>query len=560
MLEVECGENAIIDKIENVFNKTAGSELCESSLPLIKEEIQILSAYWNCTDEQSLILAILIYKSIINDNVSVKAVIDHINLKISYAKRINEVLENLVKREWLFPKNDVAVYPLTDYSLARTFIKATLSNQPFKIVHSPIETAFDILSRFQLLLNRKKDKQINYSQLLLRTESLIQENKGIKWAKFILDEEIDAENIVLYLLFCLKYYNGNTHYELSSIIYELSPGKLETYNLRNQFTDKNLSIFNNGLIVEGEADIYDTEAKYHLTEKGLKAFDEKAPGIKDGSNYLLTQIEPQKIVNKQLIFDKEEEKGIYKLHDMLSIEHYGELKIKLAQQGMKTGISILLYGHPGTGKTETVYQIAKTSERIIYSADASKIRSKWLGQSEKNLRKLFEEYRGLMKKTKNTPILLFNEADGIMGKRQKLSDRGDQMENTLQNILLEELENFEGIFIATTNMVSNFDKAFDRRFLYKVRFEKPKSQAIYKIWKDKFPKVSKTHLKQISTEYSLTGAQIENIKKKTSIDSILNAKIKITNDYLRELAKQELLLETSNTKSTPIGFVSKNNQ
>lgn len=238
---------------------------------------------------------------------------------------------------------------------------------------------------------------------------------------------------------------------------------------------------------------------------------------------------------------------------MLSQDNFPNLTERLESQGMKKGISVLLYGHPGTGKTETVMQLGKNNNRFVMLADASKIKSKWVGDTAKNVKALFDEYRKAVKEFDQTPILLFNEADAIIGKRHNVTDRGDQEMNTMQNILLEELENFEGIFIATTNLVDNIDKAFDRRFLYKIRFDKPGAQTVAQIWKTKFPKVKPSILKSIASKTSLSGGQIENIRKKVAVDTLLDEKIKINEAYLMQLAEQELMLEKKNLREL-IGF------
>jgi SpoVK/Ycf46/Vps4 family AAA+-type ATPase len=170
------------------------------------------------------------------------------------------------------------------------------------------------------------------------------------------------------------------------------------------------------------------------------------------------------------------------------------------------------------------------------------------------MKALFDEYRKAMKEFDDAPILLFNEADAILGKRHAVSDRGDQMENAMQNILLQELENFEGIFIATTNLVDNLDKAFDRRFLYKIKFDKPGTQTLMQIWKSKFPDIKTGLLKKVCTAVSLTGGQIENIRKKIAVDTLLDEKIKINESYLMQLAQQELMLEKKTERNT-IGFL-----
>ena len=109
-------------------------------------------------------------------------------------------------------------------------------------------------------------------------------------------------------------------------------------------------------------------------------------------------------------------------------------------------------------------------------------------QSEKNIKAIFEIYRKRVKESEVTPILLFNEADGIFGIRNDKATRSvDKMENSIQNIILQEMEDLDGILIATTNLVQNLDDAFERRFLYKIQFPTPNSEARKNIWKSHVP-------------------------------------------------------------------------
>ena len=96
------------------------------------------------------------------------------------------------------------------------------------------------------------------------------------------------------------------------------------------------------------------------------------------------------------------------------------------------------------------------------------------------------------------------------------------MENGLQNIFLEELERFSGILIATTNLTSNLDPAFDRRFLFKIRFDKPSTEVGASIWRSIIPELSEGEALQLATGYDFSGGQIENIARKRNLDAILN--------------------------------------
>ncbi len=126
--------------------------------------------------------------------------------------------------------------------------------------------------------------------------------------------------------------------------------------------------------------------------------------------------------------------------------------------------------------------------RDLVIADAAKLYSSWHGDTEKNVKELFETYQYLQCVSSNVPILLFNEADGFLSKRTDVMRQAvDRIENRVQNLLLQALEDFEGIFIATTNLVGNMDAAFERRFLYKIKFQMPDLQTRAKIWMSMMP-------------------------------------------------------------------------
>ena len=192
-------------------------------------------------------------------------------------------------------------------------------------------------------------------------------------------------------------------------------------------------------------------------------------------------------------------------------------------KGLRTGFTCLFYGDPGTGKTETVYQLARRTGRQILEADVAKLRNCYVGETEKNMRALFADYRTACKENERTPILLFNEADAILGTRMEGAVRSvDRMENSVQNILLQEMENFSGIMIATTNLKGNLDPAFERRFLYKIRFDKPEVEPRAQIWLSQFPFLSDDDARKLAASFDLSGGQIENIVRKQNIDSILS--------------------------------------
>jgi len=188
----------------------------------------------------------------------------------------------------------------------------------------------------------------------------------------------------------------------------------------------------------------------------------------------------------------------------------------------KKGIDakIIFYGVAGTGKTLTALAMAKSLKKEVLSFDCSKILSMYVGESEKNVRAVFDKYYELREQTKSEPILLLNEADQFLSSRTSGAGSGsDKMHNQMQNIFLEQIERFDGILIATTNLLENLDKAFSRRFNYKIEFMKPNKEQRITLWQkllpDTLPLEDKFDFEDLAS-FELTGGQIELVIKNTA--------------------------------------------
>ena len=259
---------------------------------------------------------------------------------------------------------------------------------------------------------------------------------------------------------------------------------------------------------------------------------------------------------KDLFYNEENQKDIERLDGLLEDETYQKMRKRLEEKNMPKGLIILMYGPPGTGKTETVMQLARKTGRDLFHVNIQEVRSCWVGESEKNTKSIFDSYKNSKKEKK--PILLFNEADGVISKRSSLTgDRNssvDKMENAMQNIILEEFENFDGICILTSNMAeSNLDAAFDRRILFKLKLENPKKDVKKKIWKNRMENLSDSDLEKLS-EYDFSGGQIENIRRKVVLDEVLYGK-EPTIETIEDFCKKEKLIKDGNGHT--IGFNTK---
>ena len=259
------------------------------------------------------------------------------------------------------------------------------------------------------------------------------------------------------------------------------------------------------------------------------------------------------ITSKKLFYNDVESDALEDLTEILMPEKFKGVQQRLEEHGMRKGFACLFYGPPGTGKTESVLQIARATGRDIMEVDISNIKSKWVGDSERNIKMLFERYQNYCENCDELPILLFNEADAIISKRMSDVERSvDKMENAIQNIILEEMEQLDGILIATTNLTSNMDQAFERRFLYKIEFNKPEMETRTKIWQSMLSDLSKSDAQTLASAYDFSGGQIENIVRKNIVNTILhNEPTRLLK--LREYCDAELL-DRNCSKRNRIGF------
>ena len=270
-----------------------------------------------------------------------------------------------------------------------------------------------------------------------------------------------------------------------------------------------------GLMDKRSAALTDKVRDTFFTEVELFSED-VASGHKDLMSY-------DQIKEKEMFYNTTEQQQVERLEALLEDSHFKGIQDRLDEMGMRKGFNIILYGGPGTGKTETTLQLAKKTGRDVFCIDVAKLKSKWVGDSEKAVRGVFSIYRNLCKSKERMPILFFNEADAIFGKRMENVDSpAAQMLNALQNILLQEMETIEGIMICTTNLHGNLDPAFERRFIYKIELEKPGAEVRSRIWESMMPGRTVEDYRQLAHKYAFSGGQIENVVRKSTVDYILS--------------------------------------
>ncbi|EFT0103107.1 ATP-binding protein [Campylobacter jejuni] len=265
-------------------------------------------------------------------------------------------------------------------------------------------------------------------------------------------------------------------------------------------------------------------------------------------------IEPSTDINDIIMPENTKEllENILKQQDKKVLERLHSWGIK---SNKNIEAKIIFYGPAGTGKTMSALAMAKSMKKSVLSFDCSKILSKWVGESEQNVRKIFDTYKNIVQTCKQSPILLLNEADQFLSTRVDGSSGSDKMHNQMQNIFLEQIERFSGVIIATTNFLESLDSAFSRRFDYKIEFKKPDFRDRLKIWEKFLPKKAlfeKDFDINILSNYELSGAQILMVVKNTALKvAVSKDGVFKMQDFIESIQKE---LNSSFDKSKIVGF------
>lgn len=355
---------------------------------------------------------------------------------------------------------------------------------------------------------------------------------------------------------CNDFVNLNSSSSLVKTLRDIYGEDVEFSKAVHSYKDEKCFLLREGfLYLEKNENINKSELE--LSDRTLELIYGKDADLYKNNSSSQDVIGPDSIKEKTLFYSDGILNQLNMLSEALENKNLVAMQKRLEEKALPKGVAVLLYGSPGTGKTESVYQLAKLTNRKIYHVDISQTKSMWFGESEKIIKQVFVKYENLCKTSlrhkENIPILLFNEADAIISKRKSV-DSGNtvQTENAIQNIILEQMEKLDGIMIATTNLCDNLDKAFERRFLFKIKFEKPEPFERSKIWKDKINWLSEEEAETVAAEYEFSGGEIDNIVRKCEIEEIISGNIP---DFakIEELCKVE---KFSSEKERHIGFCS----
>jgi hypothetical protein len=316
------------------------------------------------------------------------------------------------------------------------------------------------------------------------------------------------------------YASGKTSLSLANIIER----SIAIPSIRNRYSgmwsDPECDIYSCGL-VQPTVIVNEKVNRIGLDSKFIKKFS-IINGGKDAHDLqsdLFDIIYPDQIVQKRLIYPADIQRKIDLYFDQISHNNYDRYLDHMKRQNLPQSYKVMLFGGAGVGKTELVRQIALKYNRPILTVHLSELRTMWYGESERLVHQLFVDIKRVTSELEVDPIVLFNEADGFFHSRSGENHKHETNTNII-TILLNELENFNGILIATTNFTSSIDKAFERRFTLKIHIPSPDESAVKAIIKHKLNISDEVFVDRLVRMYRITPAELDNVKQKSILLNI----------------------------------------
>lgn len=416
-------------------------------------------------------------------------------------------------------------------------------NMPEPVKYNDLN-ADELIDRIAELMQQCQTKAIDKREFTTCVTTIIESNSKLEVFERLNDKQLKTQDIILFLVMSVlfivnrddnierrNFYRYFERYDLQQHVSELVPG---THALMQAGLIEHA--FDEGQVNSNQWQLSNYAKREIFQELNLK--------VKSANSMALTKYET--IAEKSLYFCDRVESKVGELRSLLEGDSMQDVQRELVASGMRIGFTCLFYGAPGTGKTETAQQLSRLSKRDIMLVDVPSIRSKWVGETEKNIKSVFNQYHRLAQENGHAPILLFNEADALLTRRSEGTNSSvDKMENAMQNIILQEMEHLNGIMIATTNLTGSLDPAFERRFLYKIKFEKPSPKERRHIWCNMLPCLTDEQATALATAYDFSGGQIENIARKQIINRILSGSKVQDYSKILEACDEELIVKNS---------------
>ena len=550
----EKAANSQVACLNRIYRKINAEGFSEDSIRELRDDIDYVSKTYDIDNVSAVLLAAVLEKSParnITNNEELALYLGCSNIEFI---RYHENLRKLDKAGIIQTAAGRGSH--IGYRVTSETLKAVESNTAFKPVKMSGLTAEELFSRFRKYFRSFMNDSIDADRLLEELDSIVSYNDHLVFCRKALDSALysdctETERRMFFYL-CHRYVTHGNKAVGIEILTKFTGIFEDDECIKRYLAREAMPIQHSGLVCFAIENGFVDSNALSISEQVREEFFVGIDPAQEEPVNCRDLITAGNITAKELFFNETERVQVARLENLLEGEHFKEVQKRLVSTGMRKGFNAIFYGAPGTGKTASVFELARRSGRDIFKVDMTKLKSKWVGESEKSVRAVFKLYRSMCNTSDKVPILLFNEADAIFNRRiENVEDSVDQMNNAIQNIILEEMETIEGILIATTNLLSNLDPAFERRFIFKVEFKMPEKEPRARIWKSMIPALSQEDADTLANKYAFSGGNIENIARKCTVEYVLSGN-EPTLSSLDNYCQEEIL--SRKNKHNKIGF------
>ena len=522
----------LLAAVEHISSVTKDCKLDLQSITNAGAELEAISEFLSITEEQSILFSCLTELGF-QKAISLDTLAKHFDVSIL------RLIKFLVDLDALEDKNLIIKFK-TGKSKQHSY-NDVMYTIPFRVIEAlrkadasclAFQEKYDLPSFLQKvvdLIDERSEGNIGTETVLKELEGIILFNRELPFVSYI-DDSL-SHIISKFTAFAVSCWRLKQRFDIS--IEDYADALFDDFrahlDFEQQITDGTHELMKKKILKLSSSE-FDIEKSFALSETSVKKLYLDYPSLLTSFTGEQEMLSHLKIADKKLYFNSQVNSQLKDIGEMLKPSKFKAYCRALKKNNYTMGVTAIFYGEPGTGKTEAVYQLARKTGRDIFMVDLSRTKSKWFGESEKVVRQIFTDYETLRRNRLIEPILFINEADGLFGSRMPSGGdhtSTDQTVNTIQNILLQSMEIFEGILIVTTNLAGNLDKAFERRFFFRLEFTRPDAACRRMIWKSKLPELTAKEAELLGEKFRLTGGDIDVKVRQALMNKILKREGKL---------------------------------
>ncbi len=539
--------------LNRIYKTVQKDGLVEDAMLNLQEEISCVSQHFGITPKAAVLLGCVTENSAINgcDTDDLSAYVGCSNIEfLGFADDLADLeRKGVIMRAGTRGRRTV-------FLLTREAAKSLEDGSPFSPMNWSGISIDAFFTRLRIFFSDFRKDIIDSERLLQNIRSVVADNQQLAFCRRLTEsgflDGCPATEQRFFFYMCHRLVTFGEGVVPVERMLTLTEFLEDDQCIRRHISNGDTFLQQKGLVTFGGSGSFQDVDSLVLSEDAVKEYLGEVTLMRKSDESDRHLVKAASITAKELFYNSAESEQMERLADLLDDANFKGVQERLGEMGMRRGFAVLFSGGAGCGKTAGAYELARRTGRDIFAVDMSQLKSKWVGDSEKTVKGLFNTYAQMCRTRDKAPILLFNEADAIFSRRiERPGDSVDQMMNAIQNICLDAIENLEGILIATTNLAENFcDEAFARRFIFKVNFTTPQADVRAKIWSSMIPSLSEEDAAVLASRFTFSGGNIENVARKAAVGYVLSGRKASVEDLVKYAGEETL----DSKKTARIGF------